>query len=168
MVPVGGWTSSCSVLATSSHGAPKKQKKTTIKLHCWKRNPDLSSALIRKIKGAGGAPFLSFGCPTHKVLLDVGEVFAVLLQRLLEQVGLGRAPLLHLVPAQHGAPLRHQRRDGPGHVVAGGVQRVHGVELREGGGGVEVFLFLVCFFCFFWWDKVGSENSVLVTHLKRR
>lgn len=66
---------------------------------------------------------------THKVLLDVGEVFAVLLQRLLEQVGLGGAPLLHFVPAENRPSLRHQRRDGPGHVVAGGVERVHGVKL---------------------------------------
>lgn len=68
---------------------------------------------------------------THKILLDVGEVFAVLLQRLLEQVGLGRAPLLHFIPAEDGPTLRHQRRDGPGHVVACGVEGVHRVKLRH-------------------------------------
>lgn len=66
---------------------------------------------------------------TYKVLLNVGEVFAVLLQCLLEQVGLGGAPLLHFVPAENRSPLRHQCRDGPGHVVARGVERVHGMKL---------------------------------------
>lgn len=71
----------------------------------------------------------SFWSSTHKILLDVGEVLAVLLQRLLKQVGLGRTPLLHFVPAEDGSPLGHQRRDGSSHVVAGGMERVHGVKL---------------------------------------
>ena len=71
--------------------------------------------------------FSQFG--THKVLLDVGEVFAILLQRFLKQVGLRGAPLLHFVPAENRSPLRHQRCDGPGHVVAHGMKRVHGVKL---------------------------------------
>lgn len=66
---------------------------------------------------------------THKVLADVVEVFAVLLQRLLEQHGLGGAPLLHLIPAQHRPALGHQAGHGLGQVVAVLLQGVHGVEL---------------------------------------
>lgn len=49
---------------------------------------------------------------THKVLSDVVKVLAVLLKRLLKQIGLGSRPLLHLVPAQYGSSGGDQRADG--------------------------------------------------------
>lgn len=70
---------------------------------------------------------------TYKILLNICEVFAIFLQRLLKQICLRGAPLLHLVPAEDGSPLRHQRGDGPGHVVAGGMEGVHGVKLLTRG-----------------------------------
>lgn len=66
----------------------------------------------------------------YKVSADVLEVLAVLLQGLLEQVGLGGAPLLHFVATQHGSAARHQRRHGGRQLVLVAVQRVHGVQLR--------------------------------------
>lgn len=66
---------------------------------------------------------------THKVLANVIEVFAVFLQSFLEEHGFRSAPLFHLVPAQHRAPLRHQRRHGLGEVVAVLLQSVHSMEL---------------------------------------
>lgn len=77
--------------------------------------------------GAGRGPEPTRG--THEVLLNVREVLPVLLQSLLEKAGLGGRPLLHLVPAEHGPALRHQRRDGLGDVVHALVQCVHGMEL---------------------------------------
>lgn len=70
----------------------------------------------------------------HKVLPDVVEVLAVLLQGLLEEHGFRSGPLLHLVPAQDRAPLGHQRGHGFGQVVAVPLQGVHGVELPRQGG----------------------------------
>ena len=70
-------------------------------------------------------------CRTYEVLSDVVEVLPVLVERLLEEVGLAGAPLLHLVATQHGAARRHQRRQRLGRVVAVAVQRVHRVELRR-------------------------------------
>lgn len=67
---------------------------------------------------------------TYKVLLDVSEVFAVFLERFLEQVGFRCAPFLHFIPAEHRPTLGHQRRDGPCHVIAVLMQSVHGVKLK--------------------------------------
>lgn len=50
----------------------------------------------------------------YKVLADVIEILAVFLQSLLEQHGLRGAPLLHLIAAEHRAPLRHQGGHGFG------------------------------------------------------
>ena len=41
------------------------------------------------------------GFPGQKVFADVVKVFAVLVDRLLKEVGLGRAPVLHFVAAKH-------------------------------------------------------------------
>lgn len=70
-----------------------------------------------------------FSIGTHKVLPDVSEVLAILVERLLKQVGLGGGPLLHFVPAQHGARCRHQGRQRRLYAVAGLVESVHRVEL---------------------------------------
>ena len=74
---------------------------------------------------------------TYKVLADVVEVLAVLLQRLLEQHGLRCAPLLHLVPAQHRPTLWHQRGHGLSQVIAVLLQGVHGMKLYRGRGERE-------------------------------
>lgn len=67
---------------------------------------------------------------TYKVLLDVSEVFAVFLERFLEQVGFRCAPFLHFIPAEHRPTLGYQRCDGPCHVIAILMQSVHGVKLK--------------------------------------
>ena len=48
------------------------------------------------------------GLPRQVVPLDVVELFAVLLHRLLEQVGLGGGPVLHLVAAKKEVISRHE------------------------------------------------------------
>ncbi len=68
---------------------------------------------------------------THKVLPDIIEVFAVLLQRILKQVCLWRTPFLHLIPAKHGPTLRNKHAQSTGEVIAVPVQGVHGMELKR-------------------------------------
>ncbi len=68
---------------------------------------------------------------THKILLDISEVFAVFLQSLLKQVGLRGAPLLHFIPAEDGPTLRHQSCDTSSHVIAVGMESIHSMKLKH-------------------------------------
>lgn len=75
---------------------------------------------------------------THKVLPDIVEVFAVFLQRLLEQVCLWWAPLLHLIPAQHGPSLRNEHAQSAGQIITVPMQGVHSMKLKENQIGKEL------------------------------
>lgn len=66
---------------------------------------------------------------TYKVLTDVIEVFAILLQGFFEQAGFGGRPLLHLVSAQDWSSKWHKDTDGTAQVIAVPVQCIHGMEL---------------------------------------
>lgn len=75
---------------------------------------------------------------TYKVLSDVVEVFSVFLQRLFEHGGLGGAPLLHLIPAEHGAPCWDQHAQSTGQVVVKTMESVHSVELEGKGSNTSI------------------------------
>ena len=68
------------------------------------------------------------GLPGQEVLLDVVEVLAVLLDGLLEEAGLGAAPVLHLVPAEDGPGGRDQAGQRSRDVIAVGVQGLREIE----------------------------------------